>query len=83
EANFDGSSGNTDDEYFEGEEDSTNISLAKNSKNLSIYGRLKSAIKKIRKSNILLDSLKHFCESHQIPSLALINDMPVRWNSTF
>ncbi|CAG7832164.1 unnamed protein product, partial [Allacma fusca] len=25
EANFDGSSGNTDDEYFEGEEDSTNI----------------------------------------------------------
>ncbi|CAG7674474.1 unnamed protein product [Allacma fusca] len=49
----------------------------------SIYFKLKASIVKIRKSETLKELMKHFCEIKQIPYRELLNDMKIRWNSTF
>ncbi|CAG7721977.1 unnamed protein product, partial [Allacma fusca] len=43
--------------------------------------QLKRAVNRIRHSNVLQDTLCHFCEANQIPKLKILNDMPIRWNS--
>ncbi|CAG7786412.1 unnamed protein product, partial [Allacma fusca] len=63
-------------------QDSDDSNQLKAAKKLSIYDRLKRAVTKIRKSNILRDSMTHFCETLKIPKLQLLQDMKVRWNST-
>ncbi|CAG7821589.1 unnamed protein product, partial [Allacma fusca] len=83
DSNFDGLLGYVEvDELSCEEVPSSNHNIVAGNK-LSIYGKLKKAINRIKTSNILLESLKHFCEMHAIPQLKLLNDMPVRWNSTF
>ncbi|CAG7817728.1 unnamed protein product [Allacma fusca] len=61
---------------------STDDTEQPNRKEFTIYERIKRAVRKIRKSNLLSESLRHFCETTNVEPRRLIIDMPVRWNST-
>ncbi|CAG7822743.1 unnamed protein product, partial [Allacma fusca] len=50
---------------------------------ISVYQKVKTAVRKIKKCEKLEESLRHFCANLQINYLKLIKDMPVRWNTSY